>query len=705
MQTNSFLRLDIRTQAILRESEARFRRLFEEIPNIPMQGYDRDRRVIFWNQASERLYGYDEKTAMGQRIEDLIIPGELREPIVQLIDNWIAGGPAIPPAELELLNQAGERVPVFSSHVVLENTQGYREMYCVDLDLRDRKQAEQAIRASEAKYRSIFENITQGLFQIDSNGRYISVNPFLVTLLGYDSAEVLMTHLTHPEQPFYVDPNRYCELLQQLNKTGEVRNFESQVYRRDGSKIWISETQNAVRDSQGILLYYEGRLEDITLRHQAEAQLRYDAIHDPLTSLYNRAYVAEQLEQILQWQGSNRQGLWALLLIDLDRFKVINDSLGYVVGDEILKILAQRLRSALRSQDVLARLGGDEFVILLQDLALPREIFAIATRCMEALRLPLTLPSGTFSVEASMGIAQGTLAYHSADEVFRGADIAMYRAKAEGGGHPVLFEQEMHPRALARWELEQELKQALAQEALQLFYQPIIDLQTEKLTGFEALLRWNHPERGWISPAEFVPIAEETGLIHPLSWWVFRKAAQQLQCWQMQFPQAKHLTMNVNLSVVQLKQTDLVERLQRLLQECDLQGDRLKLEVTEANFFTVSESTLQIFYDLKQLGMGLCIDDFGTGYSSLSRLHQLPLDVLKIDRAFVDDLDFDLRKQAIAHSIIMLAHGLGASVVAEGIETESQLQILRQFGCEFGQGYWFSRPVAAEQAAAWIEAI
>ncbi len=694
--------IDASTQAILQESERRFRRLFEEIPNIPVQGYNADRRVIFWNQASENVYGYTTAEAMNQRIEDLIIPAEMRQPVVDAVDAWIAGGPPILPAELELLHRDGSRVPVFSSHVVLNNTHGQPEMYCVDLDLRDRKRSEQALRDSEAKYRSIFENISQGLFQVDSTGRYISANPFLINLLGYESEAALITHLTQPEQQLYVDSTRYQTLQQQLKNRGEVQGFESQVYRQNGSKIWISETRSSVRDPQGKLLYHEGRLEDITLRRQAELQLRHDAIHDALTGLHNRAYTAQQLDRLLESQRHGQPGMWALLLIDLDRFKVINDSLGHAVGDKILQALAQRFRETVRSQDILARFGGDEFVILLQGLKSPQEAFCVATRCMEALRQPLSLSSGVFSVEASMGIALISLPYDNADSVFRNADIAMYRAKAEGGGHPVLFESDMHPQALARLELEQELKQALDQETLQLFYQPIIDLRTENLVGFEALLRWNHPERGWISPAEFIPIAEETGLIHPLSWWVFRKAAQQLKAWQMEFPQAHDLTVNVNLSVVQLKQTDLVEQLAQLLQDCQLPGDRLKLEVTEANFFEASESTMQIFHDLKDLELGLCIDDFGTGYSSLSRLHQLPLDVLKIDRAFVDGLDLDPRKQAIAHSIILLAHGLGASVVAEGIETESQLRILRQLGCECGQGYWFSRPVAAEEAMTWI---
>ncbi len=648
--------------------------------------------------------------------------------MVSQIETWMAGGAAVPSAELELLHRDGSRILVHSSPVLLRNSQGELEMYCFDLDLRDRKQSEQALRASEEKYRSTFENITQGLFQIDPEGQYLSVNPFLVNLLGYESSEAMMEQLTHRDR-LYVDVARYWELKHQLRNHDMVHAFESQVYRQDGSKIWISETHRAVRDQEGCLLYYEGRLEDITLRHQAEEQLRYDAIHDKLTGLYNRAHLSKTLTQTLEEQRTGNSNLWALFFIDLDRFKVINDSLGHVVGDQILQAVAQRFRSALRSQDLLARLGGDEFVVLLRGLITMEDCIAIATRLTESLHEPILLNDQAFAIKASIGIARGNLSYERADEVFRDADIAMYRAKATGGGRPMYFEQDMHPRALERLELEHELKQAMEQEKLQLFYQPIIDLNSGikisglrssnpalppqamapedwlpvQPSGFEALLRWHHPQRGWISPTTFIPIAEETGLIQPISWWVFRQAVRQLQSWRNEFPQARDLTLNVNLSVVQLKQVDLVEQLEQLLQSCDLPGDRLKLEVTETNFLEASDSNMQIFQDLKRLGVGLCIDDFGTGHSSLSRLHQLPLDVLKIDRAFVDGLERDPRKQAIAHSIILLGHGLGAKIVAEGIETEAQRKLLQQLGCDFGQGYGFSHPVPSQDARHWIQ--
>ncbi len=694
--------LDSRTLALLQESEGRFRRLFEEIPNIPVQGYDRHRRVIFWNHASAVLYGYTAEEALGQLIEDIIIPHPLCEQVIPLIDDWIAGGAAIPPGEIQLRHKDGYLVPVFSSHVVLKNTQGQPEMYCVDLDLRDRKQAEQDLRASEEKYRGIFENITQGLFQIDAKGRYISVNPFLVNLLGYESAVALMAKVPHLKQ-LYVDVERYKELQKQLEGRGAVRDFESQIYRQDGSTLWVSETQAAVYAPSGDLLYYEGRLEDVTLRHQAEERLRHDAIHDKLTGLYNRTYLTQKLNQILAVETRAEQDeSWAVLFVDLDRFKVINDSLGHIVGDQILCAVAQRFQSVLRLHDVLARFGGDEFVLLLHGVKKPQDAVLVATRLLASLQQPVSVEDQTFSVKASVGIAFGKSNYQAATEVLRDADLAMYQAKAEGGSCYRFFEQDMHPRALERLQLEHELKFALEHHQLQLAYQPIMDLVTGQVCGFEALLRWQHPERGWISPTTFIPIAEETGLIQPLSWWVFQAAIDQLQAWRSQLPQADKLTMNVNLSAMQLKQENLVAYLAGMLQAAQLPSDRLKLEVTETSFFEASELNMQIFQDLKQLGVGLCIDDFGTGYSSLSRLHQLPLDVLKIDRAFVDGVEHDARKQAIAQSIVMLAHGLGAKVVAEGIETPEQQKILQQLNCEFGQGYWFSRPLTVEQVGHWL---
>ncbi len=689
--------LDARTLALLQESEGRFRRLFEEIPNIPVQGYDHHRRVIFWNHASESLYGYTAEEVLGQLIEDIIIPDSLRDQMVPLIDSWIAGGATIPSGEIQLRHKDGSLVPVFSSHVVLNNTQGQPEMYCVDLDLRDRQKAEQALRASEEKYRGIFEKITQGLFQIDATGRYISANPFLVNLLGYESADILKARLTQPQQ-LYVDKERYKELQIQLNTQGAVRDFESQIYRQDGSTLWVRETQTAVRDSHGDLLYYEGRLEDVTLRRQAEERLRYDAIYDKLTGLYNRAYLTEKLAQILVAETRSEQDeSWAVLFVDLDRFKVINDSLGHIVGDQVLCAVAQRFQGVLRLHDVLARFGGDEFVLLLRGVNKQQDAVQVATRLLASLQKPVSVGDQTFSVKTSVGIAFGKPGYQEATEVLRDADLAMYQAKAQGGSCYRFFEQDMHPRALERLQLEHELKFALEHHQLQLVYQPIMDLATGQVGGFEALLRWQHPERGWISPTTFIPIAEETGLIQPLSWWVFQAAINQLQAWRSQLPQAEKLTMNVNLSAMQLKQENLVSYLAGMLQAAKLPGDRLKLEVTETSFLEASEFNIQIFQELKQLGVGLCIDDFGTGYSSLSRLHQLPLDVLKIDRSFVDGVEHDARKQAIAQSIVMLAHGLGAKVVAEGIETLEQQQILQQLSCEFGQGYWFSRPLTPEQ--------
>ena len=701
-QSIQLAELDSRTLALLQESEGRFRRLFEEIPNIPVQGYDRHRRVIFWNRASEALYGYSAEEVLGQLIEDILIPSSLRDQIVPLIDDWITRGPVIPPGEIELRHKDGSLVPVFSSHVVLNNTEGQPEMYCVDLDLRDRKHAEQALRASEEKYRSIFENITQGLFQVDATGRYISVNPFLVNLLGYESAGVLKERLTQPKQ-LYVDEERYLKLQSQLEARGAVRDFESQIYRQDGSTLWVSETQAAVCDPNGDLLYYEGRLEDVTLRRQAEDRLRHDAIHDKLTGLYNRVYLTQELNQVLVVEKRpDEDQSWAVLFVDLDRFKVINDSLGHIVGDQVLCAVAQRFQGVLRLHDVLARFGGDEFVLLLHGVNKQQDAVQVATRLLASLQKPVSVGDQTFSVKASVGIAFAKPGYQEATEVLRDADLAMYQAKAEGGSCYRFFEQDMHPRAMERLQLEYELKSALEHHQLQLAYQPIMDLATGQVCGFEALLRWQHPDRGWISPTTFIPIAEETGLIQPLSWWVFQAAINQLQAWRSQFPQADKLTMNVNLSAMQLKQENLVSYLAGMLEAAQLPSDRLKLEVTETSFFEASELNMQIFQELKQLGVGLCIDDFGTGYSSLSRLHQLPLDVLKIDRSFVDGVENDARKQAIAQSIVMLAHGLGAKVVAEGIETPQQKQILQQLNCEFGQGYWFSRPLTAEQVNHWL---
>lgn len=434
---------------------------------------------------------------------------------------------------------------------------------------------------------------------------------------------------------------------------------------------------------------------------QATEQLQHDAFHDALTNLPNRALFMQLLEHTMHLSQRYTNRFYAVLFIDLDRFKMINDSLGHTLGDELLKGVAQRLQACVRDSDTVARFGGDEFAILLEELSEVNEAIEVAKRIHHQFSLPFNIQGYEMFTAVSIGIAPSTIQYQQPTHVLRDADTAMYHAKAQGRNGYAIFDPEMQTQVTARLQIESDLRRALETQEFCLHYQPIVSLATGSLRGFEALVRWNHPQRGMISPIEFIPIAEETGLIIPLGWWVLQEACQQLSQWIAQFPRVPPLVMNVNLSAIQLKQVELLERLEQILQATCIPRECLKLEITESCILETSTLEAQRLKQLKDLGIGLCIDDFGTGYSSLSRLHEFPIDTLKIDRSFVQNLSRN--SSETVQMIVTLAHSLEMDVVAEGIETTAELETLRELGCEFGQGYLFSPPRTCQTASEWLK--
>ncbi|WP_293128952.1 GGDEF domain-containing phosphodiesterase [Microcoleus sp. bin38.metabat.b11b12b14.051] len=611
-------------------------------------------------------------------------------------------------------------------------------------DISDRKQAEFALQQAEEKYRSIFENAIEGIFQTTVDGRYLSANPALARIYGYQSAAELIANICDIDRQLYVDPSRRVEFLRAIEKHGAVSEFESQVYRADGTTIWVSENGRAVRDTIGNLLYYEGTVEDITLRKIAEEKLVHDALHDTLTGLPNRALFMDRLGHAIELSKRRPEVLFAVLFIDLDRFKVVNDSLGHLVGDRLLIAIAQRLEICLRAGDTVARLGGDEFAILLENIKNTEDAIQIAERVQAQLAEPFYLNEYQVFSSASIGIVCSGLPQNSTtssemsspgnlrnidgepsvsclssdssiapvplqilydrpEELLRDADAAMYHAKGLGKARHEVFDLSMHTRAVALLQLENDLRRALDSQEFQLYYQPIVSLTSGTIVGFEALLRWYHPQRGLVSPGEFILVAEETRLIVPIGWWMMRSACHQIHQWHQKFPTNRPLTVSVNLSNEQFKQPDLIARLSEILQETQLDPRTLKLEITEGVIMDNAESAAAILSQLKNLEIELYIDDFGTGYSSLSRLHTFPTDALKIDRAFVSRMTEDEGNEAIVQTILILASHLGMDVIAEGIETIEQLNLLRALQCEYGQGYFFSKPVDSITATRLIE--
>ncbi len=422
--------------------------------------------------------------------------------------------------------------------------------------------------------------------------------------------------------------------------------------------------------------------------------LQHDALHDSLTNLPNRSLLIEQLKQALKRQRRDPDRLFGVLFLDLDRFKVINDSLGHLVGDQLLIALAHRLEQCKRASDVVARLGGDEFVILLEELSSSESAIKVAERIHQALEKPFILENKELFVSASIGIALSISPHYYLEptQLLRDADMAMYHAKKRGKSCYAVFKPSMHTHAQKQFHLENDLQRAISRQELVVYYQPIFSLETNCLERVEALVRWQHPERGLIPLEDFIPMAEETGIIIALDQWVLKNACCQLRCWQEQFPVFSHLILSVNLSGHHFSQMNFIEQIDRILTSTGILGQYLKLEITESVLLSNPESTVKMLKQLRKRNIQICLDDFGTGYSSLSYLHRFPLNVLKIDRSFVSNLKAKDSRMTIVRTIVTLGHELGIEVVAEGIETAHQMQFLKALGCHYGQGYYFSPP-------------
>lgn len=439
-------------------------------------------------------------------------------------------------------------------------------------------------------------------------------------------------------------------------------------------------------------------------KRQAEERLFHEAYHDALTGLPNRALFLDRLRQAIVRGKRDDTYSFAVLFMNLDGFNVVNDSLGPPVGDRLLVEVGQRLALQVRSVDTVARLGGDEFAVLLDDLKAVSNAPRVANRLQQEFAKPFNLEGRDVFMTASIGIADSTAGYERTDDVLRDAGAAMYRAKRLGKACFVMFDPAMHTQAMARLQLEADLRQALEHDEFRLDYQPIISLGTGSVTGFEALLRWQHPERGLVAPLEYLAVAEEIGLILRLGRWVLREACHQLRVWLVQFPMIQQLTMSVNLSGTDFLQSDLIKVVEETLVETGLDSSCLKLEITETVIMDNAEAATATLQAFKARQIETCIDDFGTGYSSLSYLQQFPIDILKIDKSFVTQMEADANSFEIIRTIVTLAHSLGKKVIAEGIETAGQLALLKALKCEYGQGFFFSGPLPQKAVHAFMAA-
>jgi diguanylate cyclase (GGDEF)-like protein/PAS domain S-box-containing protein len=584
--------------------------------------------------------------------------------------------------------------------VAIENANLYHQ---ARQEIQERKRVAQALRISEERYALAVRGANEGLWDWDLTKNTIYFSPRWKSMLGYSEDEIQ----NNPDEWFRrihaedlarmkLDFSAHCE--------GVTSHFENEhrMLHKDGSYRWMQTRGLAVWNGNGKATRMAGSLADITDRKTAEQKLLHDAFHDALTGLPNRTLFIDRLRYAVERAKRRDDYLFAVLFLDLDRFKDINDSLGHFVGDQLLIAIANRLQKDLRSTDTVARLGGDEFVILLEDIS----DISDATRIADHLQSELTnanhLIDHDVFVTTSIGIVLSVTGYNRPEEVLRDADIAMYRAKALGKARYEIFDPTMRDLIMERLMLEGDLRRALESDELIPYYQPIVSLDSGRTTGFEALVRWNHPKRGLLTPDAFIGIAEETGLVIAIDRLVLREACRQLQEWQSMYHTDPPLTISVNLSVKQVTQPDLVEFIQHTLDETGVSPRCLKLEITESVIMDNFESTASVFGKIQNMGVQIEIDDFGIGYSSLSYLSHFPINALKIDRSFISRMVNNGSHLKIVQAIVMLAHGLGMNVTAEGVENESQLSVIKSLGCELAQGYIVSKPTSKAEAGDFI---
>ncbi|BCX12395.1 MAG: diguanylate cyclase [Thermosynechococcus sp.] len=569
---------------------------------------------------------------------------------------------------------------------------------CYLTDITQRKRSELALRISEERYALAAEAANDGLWDWDISNRLMYYSPRWEALVG-EAAGTLKPMIeewwrrVHPEDRKQLQQH----LKEHLLGLRPLFECEFRLRHRDGNYRWMRSRGKALRNAQGQPYRMAGSMTDVTGYHRIQEQLLHDALHDAMTGLPNRVLFMDRLNQAIARRGRRPHSLFAVLFLDVDRFKVINDSLGHCAGDQLLIAIAQRLTSCTRAEDTVARLGGDEFAILLSDLTAPAQGMTAAERILLALSRPFLVEGHEIFTSASIGIAFPSGDSQRAEDLLRDADTAMYRAKSLGKARYEVFSMGIRAQTVALMQMETDLRRAAERQEFLVYYQPIVNLSTLKIVGFETLLRWQHPERGIIAPGQFMTVIEETGLILPVSWWVMTEACRQMQRWAAVFPWSRELTISVNLSGRHFQQPDLLPNLKSILAETGFPAPRLRLEVTEGVLIDNKDVAIAALEEIRAMGIGIYMDDFGTGYSSLSYLHRFPIDTLKIDRSFIANFNCEEASATIVQVILILAHSLRLKVVAEGIETREQYGLLKTLGCDYGQGYFFARPLSAQQ--------
>ena len=660
--------------------------LFDEVDALSVQGYDEERNVIYWNLGSELLYGYSEEEALGKKLEDLIFPDFMREPVIAAHTDWINKGIKIPAEELTLRHKNGGDVIVFSSHVLFTNEHDKHEMYCIDINLAEVRQAQAQAKFKDNMLEAVFEATPDLFFLMEEDGTIIDTHGGDGKYLGASPSECVGRTITD------LFPRRVARKYTLFNKRvieqEGISTFEYELTLPEGVCYFEARLSHVKAYKQIVVI-----VRDITEQHKAAETIRHHAYYDSLTLLPNRFLSLDRLSQMLKEAQRNKEKA-ALLFLDLDDFKKVNDSLGHEVGDKLLLEAANRLTLALRKADTVGRLGGDEFIVLLRALADGNDAKEVAENLLRVFREPFQIDGKELILTLSIGIVAYPENGSSASDLLRNADAAMYQSKLSGRNTYSFFTKEMNAIMLRRFEIEEQLNLALQRNEFEVFYQPKFDVQNRNVIGAEALIRWRNPALGNVPPDEFIPIAEHTGLIVPIGKYVIEQALEFLREWAC--IHNKNYTIAVNLSPRQFRDKELINFILSALSKEEIAPQNLEFEITEGVLMVGNAYVDEALEELHQLGVKLSMDDFGTGYSSLSYLRRYSFDILKIDRSFIDGItvnkeDFDLVKATIA-----MAHSLDLQVVAEGVETHEQLMLLDKLGCDLVQGYYFSKPIPAQ---------
>lgn len=676
----------------LKQGEERFRNIFENASDA-IYVHDLSGRFLSLNKAAERVFGLSSQEAVKTNFLQLVT-AEHHSAMQARLEHSFRNKGGESAYEIECNTKDGRRITLEVNSSTISKGGEVVAIQGIARDITERKRIEDAIRESGEKYRQLGEGLLHQIWTADSEGSLDYVNRRTLEFFNKTNEEMLgegWMAVVHPD-----DLPSCLTAFEHSFKTGEALEAEFRLRRHDGQYRWHVARATAGLDADGNVTKWFGTNTDIHEQKESEEKLNYYAKHDPLTDLPNRVEFMNHLNQAIARAEENPEGRFAVLFLDLDRFKVINDSLGHVVGDQLLINVASRLKNALRPGDVVARLGGDEFTILLNRTGTSDDVLNIVERIQTKIAAPLTIGNYEVFTTASVGVIISDDVKRTADNYLRDADAAMYRAKEGGKARYEIFDRAMHVRNLNLLQLETDLRHAVERKEFEVLYQPIVDLSDGTVSEFEALIRWSHPMHGMISPNEFVGVAEETGSIIQIGGWILEESLRQTAEWQRGF--GDKLSISVNLSAKQLMHPALISQVEDILTETGLDPRQLKLEVTESTVMEHSERSLAVLNELDRMGIHLSTDDFGTGYSSLSYLQRFPFDRLKIDRSFIDRLGVDKKSDAIVKTILMLGQNLGIQVVAEGIESEGQLRHLQKLGCRLGQGYFFSKPVEKDLA-------